>query len=255
MSEHEARRADRGSELAVAEVLGPALDEIRWRHPDLRASCGAFVGPAIRILAASHPKTMSSPVGVRAVGAPATAFAELLNGAQEVTSSDVREHPQLSTISPAILGEGTRAVAIVPLHAEKEIVGFLRLDALRPGEIDVRAVERLHELAPTASVAILLEQERVRSQAHISRVQQLRTSICRQTVREREAGLELQEATKALHEMVESVAPKLAQAERLELSEIIRRCAEHVRIAADTLTDAGRPAPIDHQLRVAVEPS
>lgn len=255
MSEHEARRADRGSELAVAEILRPALDEIRWRHPSLRASCGAFVGPAIRILATSHPEAMSSLVGVRAVGAPAIAFAELLSGAQEVATADVREHAQLSTTSPAILGEGTRAVAIVPLHAEDEIIGFLRLDAPRAGEIDRRAVERLHEVAPMASVVILLEQERVRSQAHISRVQQLRTSMCHQTVREREAGLELQQAIRALHQMVESVAPKLENAERLKLGSIIRRCAEHVDGAANTLSNAGRRAPTDNERRVAVEPS
>lgn len=213
------------------------------------------MGPAIRILATSHPEPMSSLVGVRAVGAPATAFAELLHDAEEVSASDVHEHEQLRTTSPAILGEDTRAVVIVPLQSDNEVIGFLRLDASRAGEIDRRAVERLHEMTPMASIALLLEQERVRSEAHVSRVHQLRKSMCRQTVRAREAGLELHQATQALHEMVESVAPKLEHAQRLELSAIIRRCAEHVEIAAGTLNDAETRGDIDNGRRVSVEPN
>lgn len=174
---------------------------------------------------------------------------------EEVTTRDVRQHAQLRSTSPAILGEGTRAVSIVPLRAADEVVGFLCLDALRSVEIDRAAVEGLHELAPMATVAILLEHERVRSRAHIARVQQLRASMCRQTVCEREAGLELQQATKTLRAVIESVAPKLAPAERLELGGVIRRCIEHVEIAADVLSHTGREAPTDDGHRRAVEPS
>lgn len=255
VSGYDARRADPGSEFAVADVLGPALDELRWRHPDLRASCGAFVGPAIRGLATSRPESMGSLVGIRAVGAPATAFAELLSGIEDVSTTDVREHEQLRWTSPAILGEGTRAAAIVPLRAEDEVVGFLCLDALRPVEIDRAAVEQLHDLAPLASVAILLEHERVRSRAHIARVQELRASMCRQTVCEREAGLELQQASKALREVIESVAPRLEHAARMELGGVIRQCIEHVEIAAEVLSHAGRETPTDEGHRRVVEPS
>ncbi|MBV1861970.1 MAG: hypothetical protein KUG77_26345 [Nannocystaceae bacterium] len=254
MSEHDARSANRGSGLAVASVLGPALDEIRWRHPGLRASCGAFLGPAIHVLATSHPDGMSSLVGVRAVGAPATAFAELLQGTDEVMSSDVREHSLLRTASPAILGEDTRAVAIVPVPAGDEVIGFLHLDASQTGRIDIHAVERLHELAPMASLAILLEQERVRSQAHVSRVQQLHTSMCRHTVRERQAILELQHATSTLGGLLEVVAPNLGDTERLKLSAIVRKCTEHVDVAADILTDAGGEAVAEHRC-VGLEPN
>lgn len=190
---------------------------------------------------------MPSLVGVRAVGAPASAFANLLIEADEVTTRDVREHPQLRTISPAILGAETRAVAIVPLRAEGEVVGFLHLDARHVETIDRDAVECLHNLAAMASVVILLEQERTRSEAHVARVHQLRTTMCRQTVLEREAGLELKQATRVLHQMIESAAPKLGQAERAELSSLVRACTDHVNAAARTLSSAGCHPPDDER--------
>lgn len=191
-------------------------------------------------------------VGVRAVGAPASAFAELLCDAQEVTTSDVREHAQLRTISPAILGAQTRAVAIVPLRADGEVIGFLHLDALHVETIDRDAVECLHNMASMASVVILLEQERTRSEAHVSRVHQLRTTMCRQTVLEREAGLELKLATQALHQMIESVAPKLDPSVRSDLGALIRTCTEHVNAAARTLSSAGCH-PADDERPIASE--
>lgn len=213
------------------------------------------MGPAVHILATSHPQTMRSLLGIRAVGATATAFADLLTGTVELTTADVHEHAELRATSVSILGEDTHAVAIVPVRADHEVVGFLRLDAPRAGSIDRGAIERLHELSPMASLAIQLEHQRVRSQAHITRVQELRAAMCRHTVREREAGLELQQAARVLRDMVESVAPKLAQAERLELGALVRKCTEYVEVAADVLADADRGTPREGMQPAAVEPN
>ncbi|MGH1340951.1 MAG: hypothetical protein ACRBN8_05335 [Nannocystales bacterium] len=237
MGKSEVTIAAPDSDLAVAGILGMALDEIRWRYPNVRVSCSAVMGPAISVLASSQPSSMPSLVGLRVVGQNATDLFAQLNAQDELVIPDVSEDDRLDMISDALLGDETRATALVPLRTDNAIVGFLQADSAQTGPLDPLLVEQLHQTAALASSAIQLERERTRSSAYVSRVQQLRTSMGHQTARQREAGLKLQQAVALLHEMVERVAPKVEQAERAELGSLIHRCAQKVDNAIDCLNE------------------
>ncbi len=242
MGKTEISIAGRGYDLAVAGILGPALDEIRWRHPKVRVSCGALVGPAIRVLASRQPSAIPSLAGHQLPGAAATEFIALLETAPEIVVADVTEDGRFTRLSDALLDEDTRATAIVPLHIDGVVVGYLRADAAQAGPIAPELVEQLHQSAALASATIMLERERTRCFASESRVQQLTASISHQSARHRDAGLMLQQAVVLLHDMVERVAPRVAPTERAELGSLARRCAQHIDAALDTLTETSTRA-------------
>jgi len=245
VGESEVTIAARGSDLAVAGILGLALDEIRWRHPNVRVSCGALLGATIRVLVCSPPSATRSLERRRAVGQDATDFVKLLETAPELIVTDVAKDPRFAAISHALLDDDAQAAAIVPLQVGATVIGFLLADIAPAGPIDPAVVEQLHQTAALASATIQLERARARSSEYVAQIQQLRTSKSRRAARQRKAGHKLQQTIALLHEMVEKVAPKVEQAERAELGSLIHRCAEQVDTAIDCL---GEPSP-----RAAVE--
>ncbi len=251
MGESEVTIAARGSDLAVTGILGLALDELRWRHPNVRVSCGALLGPAIRVLVCSHPSVARSLEGHRAVGQDAIDFAALLEAEPEIIVADVAKDQRLATISDTLSDDETRSVAIVPLRVDGAVVGFLQADVSQVGPIEPAVVEQLHQTAALAAATIQLERERTRSSEYVSQIQQLRTSMSRRSARQRKAGHKLQQAVALLHEMVEKVAPKVKQTERAELGSLIHRCAEQVDTAIDCLSEPNTRAPIEDQRHAA----
>lgn len=214
---------------ATASVLGPAIDEVRWQFPEMRVVCAAFMGPSVCVLADSQPPTMPSLAGRRVEGAAVAALVELLETGDEFVVADVSARVGWRAISSAFLGDETRATAIIPLRLEGELVGFLRLDAPHVQSITRSAVESLHDVAPTATLAVALERE-----CSAAREQQARS----QAALQREVGHELQRAVVGLRQMVDRVTPRIEAGARIELDAIIRRFTASVEAAAVALADS-----------------
>ena len=251
MGEAEVTIAARGSDSAVTGILGLALDEIRWRHPNVRVSCGALLGPTVRILVCSAPSATRSLEGLCAVEQDATDFVALLETEPEIIVVDVAKDRRVATMSHALRDDETRAAAIVPLRVDGAVVGFLQADLAQPGPIEPAVLEQLHQTTALASATIRLERERTRSAEYFSQIQQLRTSMSRRAARQRKAGHRLQKAVALLREMAENAAPGVDQAERVELGALIHRCAEQVDMAIDCLDEPGPRAPLEDQQHAA----
>lgn len=169
-------------------VLTAELEEIRWSHSGVRVCCGAFFREsALRIVASSQPSAMQSLAGSCVFGEAVHRYRGLLEATDELSSEDVPNDSRLVDMPPTILGEDTRAAVALPLRARNQTLGFLRIDAIAPGQVTPKTLEALRGAINLGVLAVSLEAELVTSHERSRHILQARRWIHQRLTREHEA--------------------------------------------------------------------
>ncbi|MBL4687547.1 MAG: GAF domain-containing protein [Nannocystaceae bacterium] len=215
------------------QALLTIVDEIRWRHPSIRVSCGAFVaGMQLRGLASRQPASMRPLFEVAVVGSPVHTFLQQLRLAGRLLrvpkwADDARMH----TIGDVIVGPENVAMVVLPLWHDGEIVGFLRMDAVHPDDLTSSAVEDLRNAAPAALLAVALERERARCWALQRARENLEVKLSERRLREREVGSALQTVLDQLRVRLD---PAHDDAQHASIADSAQRIEAAVRTLAET---------------------
>lgn len=221
------------------QALHTILDEVRWRHPSIRISCGAFVaGMQLRGLASRQPASMRPLFEVAVVGSPVQKFLQQLRLAGQLLrvpkwADDARMH----TIGDVLVGPENVAMVVLPLWHDGEIAGFLRMDAVHPDDLTASAVEDLRNAAPSALLIVALERERARCWALQRSRENLEAKLAEQRLREREVGGALKTVLDQLR-----VRPDPDRQEALNAS--IADSAQRIEAAVRTLAETHGRGPI-----------
>ena len=153
------------------------LEEVRWRYPNVRISCGAIDANTLRVIGCTQPASMRPLPQLPVVGYPVRALAEALASTDELWCVSVRDDARLEGVGIEILGSDTVATVILPVVLRDEIAGFLRMDAVDAGGLPPRAVEAMRGALPAATLAIELAHERAARRVAMRQIEQQKATV------------------------------------------------------------------------------
>ncbi|MEM6995317.1 MAG: hypothetical protein AAF721_32710 [Myxococcota bacterium] len=224
-------------------ALNAVLEEVRWRHPTVRISCGAFVeGPQLRILCSTQPDSTASLPDLPMVGSPVRQWLGVLEGADEIIAPAIADDPRFDGVDEIIMGAGTVGTAAFVLRQHDTVSGFVRIDARAAEDLAPTLLEAVRNALPAAALAVELERARVENWTMQRGMLELESTMRAHRQRDREGLGAVQEALQDLRDRLRRVAtglePGPKQAVEASLADGTQRIEALLRRLAEPLAEA-----------------